>query len=64
MLREREFYRMFIFDISNLLTPLVTPAYVLKMKGMAVLEGPDFQISRGNMPAEPPKGSDPSLPIS
>ena len=44
-------------NISDLLTLLVTPAYVLKMQGMAVLEGPDFKISRGGMPPDPPRGS-------
>ena len=57
MLQEREFYRLFILNISNLLTLLVTPAHVLKRQGMAVLERPDFKISQRNMPPDPPEGS-------
>ena len=40
-------------NISDLLTPLVTPAYGLERQGMAVLEGPDFKISQGTCPRTP-----------
>ena len=40
-----------------MLTRLVIPAYGLERQGMAVLEGPDFTISRGDMPRDPPRGS-------
>ena len=43
----------FTSKAQYLLTPLVTPAYVLKMQGMAVLEGPDFKISWGSMSPDP-----------
>ena len=41
-----------MLNISDLLTPLVSPAYGLERQGMALLESPDFKIS-----PDPPRGS-------